>query len=217
MQSQDNPCVIIKSPKIWPIWCPPPPNTHRHTHKSPATGLSAKEDSDEGAEKEDSDEGAEKEDSDEGEEKGVRGVPPKKNFKNGQIQLDHKIIVKGPKIWPIWPPPPKKKKKKKKKKKSLATGLSAKEISDEGTEKEDSNEGAEKEDSDEGAEKENSDEGAEKEDSDEGVEKEDSDEGTKKILMKEQTQGGGGGAGGHLIPTPPHSPTPNGQIQRDAR
>ena len=105
----------------------------------------------------------------------------------------------------LTPPPPQ----------SLATGLSTKEISDDGAEKEDSNEGAEKEDSDEG-EREDSDEGAEKEDSDEGAVREDSDEGTKKILMKEQTQarsreGEGGASGGHLIP--PH-PTPPPQMAK---
>ena len=84
----------------------------------------------------------------------------------------------------------------------MATGLSAKEISDEGAEKEDSNKGAEKEDSDEGAEK---------EDSDEGAVREDSDEGTKKILMKEQTQARGGVRGSsdsHPTP-PPHPKWPN--------
>ena len=43
-RSQDNPRVIIKSPKIWPIWTSPPSthtHTHTHTHekKSLATGL----------------------------------------------------------------------------------------------------------------------------------------------------------------------------------
>ena len=82
--------------------------------------------------KEDSDEGAEKEDSDEGAEKGVRGGPPPPPKKKGQIQLDHKVIIKGPKFDQFEPPPPPPKKKKKKKKGSLATGLSTKEISDEG-------------------------------------------------------------------------------------
>ena len=45
-----------KSQNLTNLTPPAPPPQHTHTHKSLATGLSAKEDSDKGAEKEDSDE-----------------------------------------------------------------------------------------------------------------------------------------------------------------
>ena len=38
-RSQDNPRVIIKGPKIWPIWPPPPPT---HTHKKSGYGWMSK-------------------------------------------------------------------------------------------------------------------------------------------------------------------------------
>ena len=209
-------CNHKKSQNLTNLAPPLPQHTHTHT-KSLATGLSAKEDSDEGAEKEDSDEGAKKilmkpqrkkilmkeqrkkilmkeqrgfwRRSRErrfwwrSRERGQGGPPPQKNKnKNGQIQLDHKIIIKGPKIWPIWTPPPKKRKKK-----GLATGLSVKEISDEG---------------------------AEKEDSDGGAVREDSDEGTKKILMKEQTQARSRKGGGRVVIWFPPHPTPPSQMAK---